>query len=58
MTGFDGVNQLLLFFLHEIPIRLCASPFKSEGCFTMVTIRTKKNTTQENNIIFMFDHVG
>jgi hypothetical protein len=24
----------------------------------MVTIRTKKNTTQENNIIFMFDHVG
>lgn len=28
MTGFDRVNQLLLFLLHEIPIRLCASLFK------------------------------
>lgn len=29
MTGFDGVNQLLL-FLHEIPIRLCGSLFKGK----------------------------
>lgn len=31
MTGYDRVNQLLLVFLLEIPIRLCTSPLKMKA---------------------------